>query len=580
MLLRDEINKFFKGDSDDSDATLTLYSHDASLLEVRPELVLFPRDSTDIQNLVQWVSLNKEKYPKLSITARSAGTCMSGGPLNESIILDFTRYMNRVVEVASTQQTKMQPLFPGSHEVVLSGKAVVQPGCYYRDFETETLKKNLLLPCYTASKSINAIGGMVGNNSGGELTLRYGKTEDYVESLKVILSDGHEYTFGPITRRELYAKIAQVDLEGKVYKELYALIKDNQSVIDAARPMVSKNSAGYYLWNILKKGPTEMEDTFDIAKLIVGSQGTLGIVTEITLGLIEKPAVSKLVVVFLKELTHLGTIVDEILETKPQSLESYDDKTFKLGMKFFKDFIKVKGIFGIIKFGLSFIPEFFMLLTGGAPKLILLVEYAGADENEIQKKSEELLKRIAHFGFPMRITKNEHEASKYWNMRRDSFALLRKHVQGRHTAPFIDDIIVRPEFLPEFLPKLQSYLDRYTDVIYTIAGHAGNGNFHIIPLMDFNDPKTKDIIFSLSDEVYALVAKYQGSITAEHNDGLIRTPFLRGMYGDQVVALFESTKRIFDPKYIFNPNKKVGTTKEYMSTHFIGPDHPKAHHSS
>jgi len=136
---------------------------------------------------------------------------------------------------------------------------------------------------------------------------------------------------------------------------------------------------------------------------------------------------------------------------------------------------------------------------------------------------------------------------------------LRKHTKGKKTAPFIDDIIVKPEYLPEFLPKVQALIDQYK-LIYTIAGHPGNGNFHIIPLMDLNSPLSADIILELSKKVYDLVHEYHGSITAEHNDGIIRTPYLLQMYGPEIIVLFQETKNIFDPSNIFNPGKKVGGT--------------------
>ncbi len=577
----DEIKKFFKGDVDTREDTLIAYSHDASILEVRPKVVVFPKDTVDVENLVKWVNENKTAHPELSITARAAGTCMSGGSLNESIIMDTTRYMNKVHWVRRVPTYRMRPKYPGSHDIEIVGEVTVEPGCFYRDFEVETLKQNLLLPCYTASKSINAVGGMIGNNSAGELTLQYGKTEDYVKELKVVFSDGHTYTVRPVTRRELYTKIAQVDLEGRIYKQMFDLINDHKAMIDAAKPQVSKNSAGYYLWNVMTKGKTEDEDLFDLSQVIIGSQGTLGIVTEITFKLVEKSPQSKLVVIFMKDLAPLGKLVDEILETKPLTIESYDDKTFGLAMKFFKDFVKAKGLWGTIRFGLSFIPEFFMVLTGGVPKLILLVEYAGNSPKEIDAQCVALKEKIAHFNLHVHITRNEKEAKKYWDMRRDSFALLRKHVAGRHTAPFIDDIIVRPEFLPKFLPELSKILDKYDNIIYTIAGHAGNGNFHIIPLMDFNDAKTLPTIIELGDQVYDLVFKYQGSIDAEHNDGLVRTPYLTKMFGKEITDLFQNVKDIFDPKLVFNPNKKVGGTMEYLKNHLIKGDQIIGHtHSS
>ncbi len=587
ITMYEEIQKFFKGDIAHDEVTLDTYSRDASLFEIKPTLVVFPKDSTDIQNLVKWSTENKNKYPTLSLTARAAGTCMSGGPLNDSIIIDTTKYMNKIISVQKSQPETIKLKWDGKTEVITTGLARVEPGCFYRDFEMETLKQDLLLPCYTASKSLNAIGGMVGNNSAGELTLRYGKTEDYVAELKVILSDGHEYVIRPLTRRELYVKITEATLEGKVYKQLFDLIKDHESLIQGAKPTVSKNSAGYNLWNILQRGkvdptnPSESdEDVFDLTQLFIGSQGTLGIVTEVTFRLVDKIKMSKLLVVFMDDLSQLGSAVKELLPTNPISIESYDDKTFGLAIKFFPDLLRVKGLWDMFTFSVSFIPEFFMVVFGGVPKMVLLVEYAGSTEKEIDLACKNTQKKIAHFGFKTRVTRSPREAEKYWTMRRDSFALLRKHVQGKRTAPFIDDIIVRPEFLPEFLPKINALIESYPELTYTIAGHAANGNFHIIPLVDPHDPKLADIVIELSQKVYDLVLSYHGSIDAEHNDGIIRTPFLEKMYGTEVYALFSDVKKLFDPLVIFNPKKKVGGTLADIRANLVHPDkHANIHNS-
>lgn len=562
--MKEEILKFFKGDVDDSEETLVKYSHDASLLEVLPQIVLFPKDSEDVQNLVKWVNENsaRQDLAGLSITARCAGTDMSGGAIGESIILDFTRYMNKLVGGPLPLENKSK------------WEVVVEPGMFYRDFEKITLEKGLILPCYTASKSLNAMGGMFGNNSAGERTLKYGKMEDYILSAKVVFPDGNEYEVKPLNQKELDKKINQNDFEGNIYRNIFELIKENKEEITQAKPKVSKNSAGYYIWNTIQN------NIFDLNKLLVGSQGTLGIVTEMTLKLIPENKHSKLVVIFMNDLAPLGRLVDEILTQNPETLETYDDKTMKLAVKFFPDFLKNKGFIGMLKFMWSFLPEFFMMLNGGFPKLIILAEFAGEDEKMVDDKCEKLVKKIHDFNLKVHVTESETEANKYWDIRRESFALLRKHVKGMHTAPFIDDIIVRPEFLPKFLPELDNILKKY-NLTFTLAGHAGDGNFHIIPLMDFKRSDTAKIILELGEQVYDLVVKYHGSITAEHNDGLIRTPYLRKMYGDEIVLIFEKIKEIFDPKNIFNPGKKVvtknmGGTKEYIASHIVA-EHKVVH---
>ncbi|MEK7105788.1 MAG: FAD-binding oxidoreductase, partial [Patescibacteria group bacterium] len=500
--MKEEIFKFFRGEMDDTEATLVKYSHDASLLEVRPRLIVFPLDAEDVRNLVKWVNENKEKYPGLSITPRAAGTDMSGAAIGESIVMDFTRHMNKLIGGPLPMQTK--------NEWEIS----VQPGMFYRDFEKITLEKGLILPCYTASKSLNAMGGMYANNSAGERTLKYGKTEDYIISAKIVFHDGNEYTIKSLNKDELNKKLGMGGTEGEIYRRINKLIKDNEEEIKHAKPNVHKNSAGYYAWNIVNG-----EGYFDLNKLLVGSQGTLGIVTEITFKIIPDLKYSKLVAIFMNDLAPLGRLVDEILELKPETLESYDDKTMKLAVKFFPDFFKNKGFTGMIKFMWSFLPEFFMMIGSffgnGFPKMILLVEFSGENEKEVHDQCIKLEEKIKDFKLKVHITKDKDEADKYWDIRRESFALLRKHIKGLRTAPFIDDIIVRPEFLPKFIPELNAILSKYK-LTYTIAGHAGDGNFHIIPLMDFTRRDTSKVILELSDKVFDLVVRYHGSITAEH----------------------------------------------------------------
>ena len=601
--MKEEILKFFKGDAEDNEETLTKYSHDASLLEVRPRIVLFPKDSEDVKNLVRWVNENStrqdlvDKYGKISITARCAGTDMSGGAIGESIILDFSRYMNKLIggplPLDNSNSPRPNPLLikeRGKSNIIKSTEKIpnyplvpsyitVQPGMFYRDFEKITLAKGLILPCYTASKTINAVGGMFGNNSAGERTLKYGKTENYILESKVIFEDGNEYIVKPLSRSDLDKKIAQNDFEGNVYKNVFELIKNNQEEIKEAKPNVHKNSAGYYIWNIIDESQKKISNqnslkfSFDLNKLLVGSQGTLGIAMEITFKIIPENKHSKLVAIFMNDLQPLGRLVDEILTLNPETLETYDDKTMKLAVRFFPDFLKNKGLFGMFKMAWNFIPEGFMMLTGGLPKLIVLAEFAGENEKEVNQKCLELKEKIKDFKLKVHITRSQAESDKYWDIRRESFALLRKHVRGLRTAPFIDDIIVRPEFLPKFLPELNTILDIYTNnLTYTLAGHAGDGNFHIIPLMDFKRADTAKIILELGEKVYDLVMKYHGSITAEHNDGLIRTPYLEKMYGKEITGIFKKIKEIFDPKNIFNPGKKIptqnqGGTKEYIVGH-------------
>lgn len=511
-----------------------------------PSVVVFPKNADDVSAVVRYAHEAKGRGEAVAVAGRSAGTDMTGGPLTDSISLVFTKYMNHIGEIG--EET-----------------AETEPGVYYRDFEKATLSKSgMLLPSYPASRELCAMGGIVSNNSGGELTLQYGKTNRYVRELDVVLSDGTKTTLRPLFAPELAAKQALQTLEGEIYRKVHALIGAHEHEIEEARPNVTKNSAGYALWNVIDK----RRGTFDLTQLVCGSQGTLAMVTKAKLGLVRLKGHRAMLVVFLSDISILPEIVHRVLKFKPESFESYDDQTFKLAVRFIPQIIKQFGVIQMIKLGFAFIPEMLLVATGGVPKLVLMAEFAEDTADEALAQAEQA--RAALDGLTVRtnIARSETAAKKYWTIRRESFALLRKNLRGLYAAPFIDDIVVHPDDYPRFLPELEELLSHYK-LLYTIAGHIGDGNFHIIPLMNLGRPYDHQEILELSPKVYELVGKYHGSITGEHNDGIIRTPYLPLMYGENICKLFEETKRIFDPLGIFNPGKKTGGTLEDIETYML-----------
>ena len=537
----------FKGELDDSATAKEFYSHDASMFELRPRLVAMPQDSKDVQTLVKLVSEKKPKMPDLSVTARSAGTDMAGGAINESIIVDFNKHFTKV-------------------EKVTPEEAQTQPGVFYRDFEKETLKHGALMPTYPASRDLASVGGMVANNSGGEKSLEFGKTKDFVNELHVVFADGNEYTVKPLKGDELAGKLKQKDYEGAIYKKIYDLCEAHYDEIKKARPQVSKNSMGYTLWEVWDRET----GVFDLTKLIVGSEGTLGFVTDIKYRLVPHQPHSGLLVLFMRNIDDLGELIPTVLKHKPATFESFDDATFWLSIRFMPSFLKMLGVRKFIHLLVTLIPDGFQLLRG-IPKLILMVEFNGNTEEEVREKVKALHRDLR----PMRARyeingfeedPTEGKSEKFWVMRRNSFQLLRSKVKEKHTAPYIDDFIVPPEHLVEFLPRLQKIIRKYK-LFATIAGHMGDGNFHVIPLMKIEDPKERKKIEPSQKEVNELVLHYGGSLSGEHNDGLVRGPWLEAQFGKQVVGLFREVKHIFDPQNIFNPHKKSDASWDYSYSH-------------
>lgn len=539
----EELSKIIAGDVSTDEKDLRAYSTDKSPLRVTPQAVIFPKNDNDISQIVTFIAEKKTIHPELSITVRAAGTDIGGGPLGESIILSLGKYFTSFS-------------FSGN-------EARVQPGVLYRDFEKESLGRNLLLPSYPASRGICAIGGMIANNAGGEKTLAYGKTDEYILSLDVVLSDGSTAVFSKLTRAELNAKRNLKNREGEIYRALYDLITKNYEKIMSAKPHVSKNSAGYALWNVWDPH----NDTFDITKLIAGSQGTLGIVTGAELRLITPKPLSQMLAIFVDDIGKLPEVVKIALTQKPEAFEVYDKTVLSIIFKSFPSFIALMGgnIFKLIK---DFTPEFKIIAsTGKIPNYILTAEFTGDNQAEISERIAKVARALTALGIKTHTTNGPDEIKKYHTIRRESFSLLQKHHKNRQTVTFFDDLIVLPEKLPQFIPALREILNTYPNVAYSIFGHIGDGNFHIIPLMDLSDPHSRETIEKLTGEINTLVLSLGGSITAEHNDGLVRSPFLRQMYGDEIYHLFEQTKEIFDPHYIFNPRKKVHAQLSYALDH-------------
>ena len=541
--LLEQLKQVFKGDIAKDETTLMTYSHDASLFEVKPQLVVFPKDSDDVKALVKFVSEHKKDHPDLSLTGRSAGTDMAGGSINESIVVAFQKYLNHLVSIEGNIGT-------------------VEPGLFYRDFEAETLKRNLIFPSYPASRSICAMGGIVNNNSGGEKSLRYGKTEKYVKQVRVVLADGNEYILKPLNEKELKEKMEQKNFEGEIYRKMYKLITDNYDELQKAKPKVTKNSAGYYLWNVYDRE----KKIFDLTKLWVGAQGTLGLLLEAKIELVPVFPHREMEIIFLHDMSHLGEIIDAVLPLEPESFESYDDNTLMLALRYFPEFARQLGITGMIQAGLAFMPAFMEMLVGKLPKLILQVDFTGDNPEVLKQKVASLREKLKPLHPQTRIAIDDQE-KKYWLVRRESFNLLRNKIRNKHTAPFIDDFVIDPHQIAEVIPQVTDILKKHPEFIFTVAGHVGNGNFHIIPLVDIQNPTVRKAIPEISNQVYDIVIKHGGSITGEHNDGLIRTPYLKQMYGEKIVKLFEETKNIFDPQNIFNPRKKVHGDLDYAMSH-------------
>lgn len=518
------------------------YSHDASIYELVPEAVLAPKTSRDIQKLVQWVHQHKALYPTLSITPRSAGTDMSGAAIGSSLVIDMTKYFNKIQGISGTLLR-------------------TQPGVFMRDIDPLLAAKHLMLGCVPASRALCTIGGMVGNNSGGEQSLRYGNTERSVRELKVIFGDGNEYIVKPLTRRELEKKLKEKTYEASLYRRVYELIEAHYDLIKNARPHVNKNSMGYNLWSVWDRGT----GIFDLTRLLTGSQGTLGIITDITIEAVPKAAHEGLLLIYLSSLKHFGDIIPLVMDHHPATFEGFDDITFNLGIKYFSTFRKTLGTKEWLRQQASLLGSV-AKFKGHLPNMLLMVEFEGETKQEVYDKISKLHDSLKSFHLRMDIDGDEASDAPFWNIRRAALGLLRNQVKNRYASPFIDDMTVQPKHTPLFVPELRHIIRKFK-LPATIQGHFGDGNFHVIPLMDISGAKDQAKLEPVMRELIPIVLKYGGTMAGEHNDGMVRGPWLPTVFGEEVFELFKQTKEIFDPLYIFNPHKKTDAAWEYSMDH-------------
>ncbi|MDB5180171.1 MAG: putative oxidoreductase [Candidatus Saccharibacteria bacterium] len=518
------------------------HSHDASIYEIIPEAVLEPKDTEDIQQLVSFVNEHKIDHPSLSITTRSAGTDMSGAAIGNSLVLNMTKYFSHIGGVSGT---------------ILH----TQPGVFLRDIDPLLASHNLMLGSAPASRAISTIGGMVGNNAGGEQSLRFGNTERSVRELKVVFADGNEYTVKPLHKKELEKKMRQKNFEGSLYKEVYELIEKHYDLIHNARPHVNKNSMGYNLWSVWDR---EI-GIFDMTRLITGSQGTLGIITDIKLEAVPKAPHTGLLLAYLTSFHQLGEIIPLVMKYKPATFEGFDDITFKLGIQHFRSFSKQLGIKEMLKqqaWLLGSVARF----KGHLPNILLMIEFEGKTKAEVYRKIATLHDALKPFHLKMDVEGDEASSAPFWQIRRASLSLLRTRVKHTYASPFIDDMTVQPKYLPEFLPQLRRIIRKYK-LPATLSGHFGDGNFHIVPLMNIESKRDQAKLEPVMREIIPLVLQYGGTMAGEHNDGMVRGPWLPAVFGDDMFALFKRTKEIFDPHYIFNPHKKTDASWEYSMDH-------------
>ncbi len=517
--LKDKI----QGDIKIDKKTLDYFSTDGSVFTLNPKLVIYPLNEMDVIETVRAFHFRANEGKPLSLTSRGKGTDQGGGSLSEGGILVFPAHMRKIISVDQDSIS-------------------VQPGVIYSHLQSVLHSHGRFLPPYPASIDFCSIGGAVANNSAGEKTIKYGSTRNYIKSLRVVLSNGDLIETRRLNKKELKAKKQQQDFEGEIYRTIDELLENNHQLLANSRPGVSKNSAGYDLWDIKSK-----DGSFDLSQLFCGSQGTLGIITEMTLYHEQRNTNTFLAVGYFDSLESMTQATQQILPLVPSAMEIVDRNV----LEFVQD-KKPTMLEGI--------------LPDKMPEVIMLVEFDDKKPKLQHKKGAKAQAILESLAFETRIAHSKHEQDMLWMLRRRAAALMWMSDAPKKSLPIIEDGSVPVEYMADFLKEVYALLAKY-NVGEVMWGHAGNANFHIQPLLDLSNLRDRHKVYQITDEFYKLINKYHGSTCAEHNDGIIRAPYLKGMFGTEVYNIFKDVKTLFDPNNFLNPPTKMGATKEFGMVH-------------
>ena len=500
-----------------SDDALEYFSTDGSIFTLKPKIIVYPRNTADVRKVARFAWQLAERGRVIPVTARGKGTDQSGAALGEGIMLVFPAHMNKILEL--------------DRELV-----TVQPGMIYAKLEQSLHTHGRFLPPYPSSAEFSTLGGAVANNAAGEKSIKYGATREYVQGLNVVLANGELIHTKRLTKRELTKKKNQTNFEGELYRSLDGLITDNWDLIQGMKSEVTKNSAGYAIKEVKRE-----DGTFDLSPLLVGSQGTLGLVTQIVFKTESFNPSTALIAAHFNDLSSATEAIQKIRKLEPSAAEVIDDNLLK-----FVDKNNPAQLAGLV--------------DKPYPKLIVLFEFDDRDEGVSKKQKSKVKKAkkiLQDVATEFAVTTDEHEKDALWKVRHSAAAVIWQTVGSSKALPVIEDGCVPAEKFKEYLENIYALFKKY-QLEVAVWGHAGDANLHMQPFMDLSKVGDRQKVFKLANDYYNMVIDLGGSTSGEHNDGRLRGPYLKRLYGDEMYAIFERIKKLFDPHGILNPGVKLG----------------------
>ena len=488
-----------------------LYSTDASIYQMEPVGVVIPRSVEDVLAVVEVA-----RDSGVPVLPRAGGTSLAGQTVNHAIVIDFSKYLNQVLEVNREEQW-----------------ARVQPGIVLEQLNKHLAPFNLQYAPDPTTANRACVGGGIGNNTCGAHSVIYGKTLDHVKEVDVVLSDGSPAHFRALDSQELEAKLSTSGLESEIYRGVRNIARDNLTEIEARYPKIMRRVSGYNLDEF------RIDSRFNLARMVVGSEGTLCVVTETKINLVPRPTMTSLSVLHFRGIIEASEATTEVLKHSPSSVEVMDKMVLD----------RSRESLGLSR-SLSFIE--------GDPGALLVVEFYGESEDELTAKVNALKEDMAQrrLGYACVNILDRTAQASVWNLRKAGLGLLMSIHGDSKPLPFVEDTAVDPENLGKFVRRFDEIVGNHNTVA-AYYGHASVGCLHIRPLVSLKGAEGIARMAAIGDEISDLVKEFGGSLSGEHGDGIVRGVWTEKMFGLRIYEAFRDVKRTFDPQGIMNPGKII-----------------------
>ncbi len=538
-----ELKKELKGDLFTDDLYRILYATDASSYRELPLAVTRPRDKEDVRKII-----STARDTGTSIIPRGGGTSLAGQVVGPGIVVDVSKYLNRIIEFNPAEKW-----------------VVVEPGVILEELNLFLLPHGLFFGPETSTADRCCMAGMLGNNSCVAHSIIYGSVRDHILEADVILSDGSEATFKGLTTSEFNKKCDgdPSSLETAVYRNIRDTLSDPQNRKEITdqfpHPALRRRNNGYALDTLLDSDTfSENGKKINICKLLAGSEGTLAFTTSLKLNLLPLPSFKTGLIC-----AHFKTLEDAlkanilILKHNPASIELIDD--FILNCT--KDNITQSKNRFFIK---------------GTPKIVLLIELLRDSVEEILESAQEIEKELREegFGYHFPVYTDSVEIERVWDLRKAGLGVLLNIPGEKRSVQVIEDTSVLPEYLPDYITEFEHVLQKY-NLSCAYYAHVATGELHLSPLLNLKDPADIEIYRNIAIEIASLVKKYRGSLSGEHGDGRLRGEFIPMMLGEHNYRLLKELKRTWDPDNIFNPGKIIDTPPMDQNLRYIKGEQPQ-----